>query len=335
MTRYTRILLLFNIQMRPLFRNFIIVGTFALMALFGLFVSLSAPYISSGDELVYLTGTLQAKEGTLPDAYMLQGYDYSVYLYPKIMSYWYEPLGYYAFKSIYLFALVLATGLSAYTLFRFLRLPWLPSLLLSVVLLIPRFSSGTEIFGILTFREAIGRQIALPLFLVGTAFLIRRMIEKKSLWPVFGIFGFGLFLHPVTVMLFSFISLVAITMTRLFQRVSALKVFREVIVSGAVFVLSGSYFFIDVFARLARGVADEGVSTDLYAQAIMFRNAWEFLPESLLFFRHMAIVSVFFVALIVIFYSIPALRLVRAKYLFPTAGRFWFGDQQSPFLRLF
>ena len=104
-------------------KNFIIVGTFLFIAALGLFVSLSAPYISSGDELVYLTGALQVRDGDLPDAYMLQGYDDGPYLYPKIMLWWYESLGYYVFKSIFLFVLVIATGLGAYALFRLLFPP--------------------------------------------------------------------------------------------------------------------------------------------------------------------------------------------------------------------
>ena len=150
--------------MKPIVKKIIIIGTFTLVAFLGLLVSFSAPYVASGDELVYLTGALQVKDGGLPDAYMLQGYDYNAYLYPKLISLWYELLGYEIFKTIYLFLLVIVTGISAYVMFRVMRLSWVPALLLSVVALMPRFSSGTEIFGVLTFHEAIGRQAALPLF---------------------------------------------------------------------------------------------------------------------------------------------------------------------------
>ncbi len=300
--------------MSYLFRNLILIGTFALVAGFGIFVSVMAPYISSGDELVYLTGTLQAREGNLPDAYMLQGYDYGIYLYPKVMSWWYESLGHFIFKSIYLSLLIFATGFSAYFLFRTLGLPWVPALLFAVITLFPRFSSGTEVFGILTFHEAIGRQAALPLFFIGTAFLVRRTIEKKSLWPIFGILGFCLFLHPVTVMLFSFISLIAVGVVRLFQCVPIIKIFREIIISGTVFVFSGLYFFIDVFKKLASGLASQGVPSDLYIQAITLRNTWEFPPESVFFFRHMIIISIFFVLLVIFYHRLPALRYLAREH---------------------
>jgi len=286
-----------------------------LVAALGFWVSYSAPYSPSSDELVYLTGTLQAKEGNLPDAYMLKGMDFGPYLYPQVMSAWYESFGYWAFKSLYLVTLIIATGLAAYAMYRLLGLQWVPALLLSVVALMPRFSSGQEIFGVLTFKEAIGRAGALPLFFIGTGFLIKRLKEGKSLWPIFGIFGLLLFLHPVTVMLFAFISLVAVAITRAFQRTSLWSIVRETFVSGITFILAGSYLFIEVFQRLGNGVADKGVSTVLYVQAIMFRNAWEFPIEALLWFRHIAIVSAFFIVALIIFYTLPALRSLRERYV--------------------
>lgn len=301
------------------FRNAIVLGTFALVALTGLLVSYTAPYIASSDELVYLTGALQAREHTLPDAYMLQGMDFGPYLYPRVLSAEYESLGYYTFKSIYLVVLIFATGLAAYAMFRLLGLAWIPSLLFSVVALMPRFASGQELFGILTFKEAIGRASALPLFFLGTGFLIKRLMEGKSLWPIFGVFGLLLFLHPVTVILFAFISLIAVAVMRTFQRASVGAILRDVIVSGLAFVLAGSYFFVQVLVRLAHGVASEGVSASLYVQAIVFRNAWEFPAGVMQWYPHMAIVSAFFIIVLAAYAVVPSVRSLRGKYPFPYA----------------
>lgn len=297
----------------------IVIAVFALVALFGLSVSYAAPYVASSDELVYLTGALQAKERNLPDAYMLQGMDFGPYLYPKILLAQYESLDHDTFKSIYLIILVTVTGLSAYAMFRLIGLSWTPSLLLSVVALMPRFASGQEIFGVLTFKEAIGRSGALPLFFLGTGFLIRRMTEGKSLWPLFGIFGLLLFLHPVTIMLFVFISLVAVAVTRAFQRTSVRTILQEAALSGAAFVLAGSYFFVEVLKRLAHGVTVNGVQTIQYVQAITFRNAWEFPAESLKWYPHMAIVSTLFVGMLVLCHTVPVLRSFRARFQIPQA----------------
>ena len=116
------------------------------------------------------------------------------------------------------------------------------------------------------------------------------MIERKSLCPIFGIFGIFIFLHPVTITLFAFISLIACAVTYALERTPWVKILRDIAISGVTFVLAGSYFFIEVFERLGRGIADEGVSSALYVQAIVFRNAWEFPEASLDWFRHMAIV---------------------------------------------
>lgn len=298
-------------------RSVVIVGIFTLIAGAGVLLSLSAPYSQDGDELTYLAGTLEERTGDLPDAYMLTGYEYSPYLYPYIMSRWYESLGHNAFKSIYLALLILSTGLSAYFTFRLLWLPWIPALALSVVMLLPRFASGMEVFGVLTFNEAQGRAAAVPLFFIATAYIIRRMVDQKSLWPVFGAIGLFAFLHPVTVMLFASIALLAVTSTELLRRVPVWKVLRDVALSGVAFVLGGSYFFIEVFERLARGLISDNSSSALYVSAVVDRVAWEFPAASVLWFRHMAIVSALFLALLVMFYTVPALRALRARYPLP------------------
>ena len=300
-------------------RNAIVVGVFVAIAIFGILLSRSAPYIPDGDEVVYLAGTEEVQKGDLPDAYMLQAFDQRPYLYPQIMSWWYEDLGYYDFKSIYLFLLVLAVGISAYAMFGMLGLPPAPALLFAVVAMLPRYSAGLEIFGVLTFKEAIGREMALPLFFLGSGFLLRRVAQKKSTWPLFAAFGLCVFLHPVTVMLFAFISLVALFVVRLFQKRGLRKALSEIVLSGIAFVVAGSYFFIEVLQRLGHGVADTGTSISAYVNGILLRNPWEFPPASTAWFTHMAIVSVFFVALLVAFYFLPALRFLRARYPAPHA----------------
>lgn len=287
------------------------------MALSGLTVSYLAPYAGpSSDEIVYMTGALQARDHNLPDAYMLHGDDYGPYLYPKVLLASYGTLGYDLFKSIYVVVLILVTGLSAYAMFRMLWLPWVPALLFSLVALMPRFAAGLEIFGAFTFRDAIGRQSALPLFFLATGFLVRRFVDKKSLWPVFGIIGLCVFLHPVTVMLFAFASLLALGIARIVERRALWRVVVEVLVCGITFVLGGAYLFVEVFARLFAGAA-VGASSSTYIQAVLLRNAWDFPQGSLLWWPHMAIVSALFVLVLLAFYALPRLRAVRLAYPMP------------------
>ncbi len=301
--------------MSVVYRNILVVGVFLSVALAGIALSLSAPYIQSDDEIVYLTGALQEKERNLPDAYMLQAYAYGPYLYPYILSEWYELLGHETFKTISVVVLVLLTGLGAYALFRTLGLPWVAALLFSVIVLMPRLSAGTEFFGILTFNEAIGRSFALPLFFFGSLFVIKRMMDKSPLWPVFGVFGLLMFLHPVTIMLFSAVCLIGVLGTRLIEKEPVVASLREAIVSGVVFVAAGSYFFVEVISRLLRSVGAETVSASAYVDAVLFRNAWEFPLETLSWYRHMGIVSLAFLIFLLAFFVLPQLRAIRARYV--------------------
>lgn len=282
-------------------------AAFALVALCGVALSASTPYIKSDDEQVYLIGALQAEEGTLPDPEMLEGYEYGPYLYPKVLAALYEPMGHFAFKATYLVLLIFATGLAAFAALRMIGLPWIPSLLASVVALMPRAAAGTELFGAFTFREAIGREAAMPLFWVATGLIIARISRGKALWPAFVLIGLFLFLHPVTVTLYAFLALFASGIAMLFMRVPVLRIVRELLFAGLAYVIAGFYFFVKVFERIApTGAAD--APQDKYVDAILFRNAWEFPAASFDWYLHMAIVSAPLLALLAAYLLWPRIR---------------------------
>jgi hypothetical protein len=298
----------------------IITLVFLACAVFGIIVGLSAPQMITGDEQVYLLGALQKQDGDLPDARMLTGYDYGPYLQPNILLAFYEPLGNEVFKSALLAFLSIATLTAGYFLFRTLGLAWVPSLALSVVALIPRIAAGTEFWGALSFREAIGRSVAVPFFLLSTAFLLRRVIARQATWPVFGLIGLFLFLHPVTTTLFAFVALIGVGITRLVQKTRFVSVVREVLISGLAFLGAGSYFFVDVVGHLSENIASAGVTSAAYVSAILFRNPWEFAPETFLVYRQMLLVSVFFLALIAFVYLVPRMREIRKRFHLASQG---------------
>ncbi|MBP9840717.1 MAG: hypothetical protein KBC68_03755 [Candidatus Pacebacteria bacterium] len=300
----------------------VVIGAFALFALIGIGWSLTTPYIKSIDEQVYLTGALQAREGTLADPDMLLGYEYWPYLYPEVLFAFYEPLGHGGFKSAYLFALIMGTGLASYAALRMLYLAWVPALLYSLVALMPRAAAGTELFGAFTFREAIGREAALPLFWLASAFMLRRIIDKRSLWPVFLFIGAGIFLHPVTVTLFALASLVASGVALLLRGMSWWRTLQELIIAGFAFMLAGSYFFGKVFERLAPSAAEGAVSSVAYVDAILYRNTWEFPTATLDWYVHMLIVSFVFLLVLLAYHFAPLLRRLRARYPFPHGRTF-------------
>lgn len=300
--------------MSPLLRISIVVGTFVVCAFVGVSIGLSAPQVTTDDELVYLVGALQLKDGDLPDARMLTGYDYGPYLAPKVLLAAYEPFGHEVFKSLLLTLIILATLTAAYFLFRTLRLPWIPSLALSVIALMPRVAAGTEFWGALSFREAIGRSVAVPFFLFSTAFLLRRLMNRQATWPAFGLVGFFLFLHPVTTTLFAFVALIGVGVTRLMQKTRVFATVGEVLISGIAFLAAGSYFFMDVVTHLSQNIASVGVTSAAYVSAILFRNPWEFAPETLLVYRQMLIVSLYFLACIAFVYLMPRMRKIRKQF---------------------
>ena len=288
----------------------------ALLAVAGAGVVLgqSAPQGTTDDELVYLTGALQMQDGDLPDARMLEGYDYGPYLQPKIMLAWYEAVGSETFKSLLLAFLVLATGLAGYALFRTLGLAWVPSLLLSIVALMPRVAAGTEFWGVLSFREAIGRSVAVPFFLAAAALLLYRVTHGKSAWPVFFLIGLLLFFHPVTTTLFAFVLLFGLGAVRLVQKAGIVRTLSSMFASGVAFLIGGAYFFVDVAGHLAGSASSAGASSAAYVAAILFRNAWEFAPETLLVYRHMLLVSLIFLVLLAAVYLLPQMRVVRRRF---------------------
>lgn len=289
-------------------KNLLVVATFVLVACVDLGISYSAPYIHSGDALVYLTGALQVQTGALPDAYMLQGMDFRPYYYPQLLLWGDQTVGYERFREIFLVVVVITTGLAAYAMFRLMLLPFVPALLMAVVAIMPRFASGLEIFGVFTLRDSIGRSSAYPLFFLATGFLVRRFMEGKSLWPIFGICGILVFLHPVTVMLFAAVSLVVLLVARLVETKRVLQSLGEVVLSGLIFMLGGAYFFVEVFTRLSRGIAAGGVDTTRYVEALLMRNQFDFPNASMDWYPHMAIVSGLFCVIIIATYTVPALR---------------------------
>lgn len=300
-------------------QNAIVVGVFLALAFFGVLLSFSAPYALDDDELVYLTGALQAREHTLPDAHMLQAYDYGPYVYPAAMFSVFDSLGYYPYKTILVFLLVLSTGIAGYALFRLLALPWIPALLLSLVAVMPRDAAGTETFGVLTFREATGRSLALPLFLLGSGFLIHRLVRGKSIWWLFGLFGLLIFLHPATILLFAPVAIFGILAVRFLQRTPFVKMVHEVALASVAFIVGGAYFFYVLVSRFSHTVSAQGVSAADFVQAVYFRNQFEFPAASLLWFRHMFVVSSLFIALLIAFYTIPRLKALLARYPLPHA----------------
>ena len=275
----------------------ILVGTFLLISAFGVLLGLSTPYSADGDEHVYLLSQL-SRDSDLPDSYMLQGINQDPYLYPRVFGALYDPVHHDMFKSISLIILLLSSGLAAFYMFSRLGLVFVPALIISVIALMPRFSIGLETFGIITFREAIGRSYALPLFFVASAFLIMRTARKKPLWPIFAFIGFFIFIHPITVVLFGLISLFTASMVMFMQRYNLTYIIKTITTSFVAFLTAGSYFFVEVLSRLSNSVEEGMVSIPQYVAAVMYRNTWEFPAASVDWLPHMFIVSVFFIVVI-------------------------------------
>lgn len=261
-----------------------------------LIISVAAPYVANDDELVYLLGAEYSHGVELPDVPMLRGYDYGPYLYPIIMHMVYEKLGFTTFKIGLLILLIFSTGWAAYFCFRLLLLPHVESIFLMLVGLLPRVATGTEFFGVLTFREAIGRSLAVPLFFVATAWIVHHVIHRKATWPTFLCIGIFSFLHPVTVLLFAAIMLVGVGCTYVWRDGPSWSGVTEVLRGGIAYLIGASYFLVEVVIRLYTSSTHVvPVNAGEYVEAVLFRNSWEFPQASMGWIMHLLIVSSFFI----------------------------------------
>lgn len=268
----------------------------SLFASIGVSISIAAPYVANDDEVVYLLGAELSHGLDLPDTDMLKGYDYGPYLYPVVMHMVYEHVGFVFFKVILLILLILSTGSAAYYCFRLLLLPHAEAMLLALVVLMPRLATGTEFFGVLTFKEAVGRSLAVPLFFFGSSWLMYRLLQRLSVWPVFLFIGVFSFLHPVTVLLFAVVMFIGMASVFVWREGLSWRLVGVCVSAGVAYLVGASYFLIEVVARLyTSSTKTLPVNTSEYVEAVLFRNSWEFPEASMGWLIHLLVVSIFFI----------------------------------------
>ena len=141
--------------------------------------SLSLPYIVNGDTYIVLLATKTEADINYPDRDILQKMDFRPYLYPDILEFFTERFSLQATTYILLFILVFCTGFSAYLALRMLDFSRTVSVAVSLVALFPRASIGSEIWGVFTYGEVLGRSFGLPVLWLLTAWFIKRKYENS------------------------------------------------------------------------------------------------------------------------------------------------------------
>ena len=259
--------------------------------------SLSLPYIVNGDTYIVLLATKTEADINYPDRDILQKMDFRPYLYPDILEFFTERFSLQATTYILLFILVFCTGFSAYLALRMLDFSRTVSVAVSLVALFPRASIGSEIWGVFTYGEVLGRSFGLPVLWLLTAWFIKRKYENKSLWPVFAVAGLTTYIHPVSIIFFSGI-LFLIQFYYLVTEKNYRQRLKDFALSIFAFSVSASFLLMKIVgstSQIATGNSGAvSVSGQEYAESVFSRNRWDFPPASTLWLRNILVVSFIF-----------------------------------------
>lgn len=276
------------------------------------------------DDEVDLIMSEEAKhDPTYLDRELVSTMGYDMYVYPKLV---------YALSRSYEiqdYALVLIGVSTALTVFgAYVALVWLgysPYIAMGVamVALFPRFAPA-DTFGALLVSVT-GRSFAIPIVWLITAWYIRRMEQKKLVWPVFLGIGLASYVHPVSMI--TFVVVLTLVHTTLLMRERAWRpLFYTFLQNSIAFMVGAAGLLYEIMHRtgtIATPVTDRIITSGEYLAAIRARAHYEFLETSTEWFRHEFIISfIFLVALAYVWYRIRTGSIARTsiEYLTTTVG---------------
>jgi len=279
-------------------KDFFVLLFFVLVSSVSVLYSLSLPYVVNGDTYIVLLATKTETDIGYPDRDILQKMDFRPYLYPDVLEFFNEHFSLQDTTYILLFILVLCTGFSAYAALRMLDFSRVVSVMVSLIALFPRASIGSEIWGVFTYGEVLGRTFGLPVLWLLSAWFIRRKYDKKTLWPVFFVGGLAVYIHPVSIIFFSGI-LFLIQLYYLVTEKKYTEGLKDFWLSILAFCASASFLLVKILSstsQISQGKSGAvSVSGAEYAEAILSRMRWNYPPTSTLWLRHVVIVSFLFI----------------------------------------
>lgn len=276
----------------------IVCGVFVVIALIATLYSLTLPPIVPDDEYTVLLGQRAGEDASYPDSELLAEYNYTTYLYPHIIGGLDSVVPMEKYRPILLFLFVFLVLLGAYAGLRLVRIPRAPAAVIAIIALIPRVSVGGTYFGVFTSLEVMGRTLALPAIWVLAGWHIRRLGDRRLTWPVLFAVGVAALLHPVSVLFFGMLLVITEFVVRIVRR-NGWRDVCTVFYGVLAFVVGASPVLAEVVIRSGRIAEKILVTSAEYRDAVLFRIPWEFSPESVLWLRPVALVSIIFVIFVI------------------------------------
>jgi hypothetical protein len=297
------VLSLKNIRLHP---HLLILVVAVVVASLCTWYSTKVVQVIDGDEIVLIESE-KVNDGVENyfNAEVVSAMGYTTYLYPKLVAWLAKLLPIPVYKKILLWFLVFTTLLASYYSLRLLNFTSLISLGVALVALAPRVAPVGEIFGILTQSETMGRSFAVPFFWLLSSWYIYRFQHGLRIEVVFFMLGLLTCVHPATMIMF-FVMSIMVHAVLLLVKTSFGNMFRNVFLCAGAYAAGASYVLFEIVQRATQVASiHDPVKTSEYLAALKYRIPWEYLPDSIMWFRHVVIVStVFFVSLAYAWYRI-------------------------------
>ncbi len=279
-------------------KEIFVVFFFLFVAFTAMIYSRSLLFFVHPDNYVSLLANKASANVNYPDRDMIMRMDFKPYLYTNALDFFSSRFSIPTYESIMLFLMVFLAGYGAFLALRLLGFSYLISIGTSMIFLMPRYGLGSSPFGVFTRSELLGRSFALPILWLLSAWFIKRKFERKSLWPIFAIAGLATYVHPVSMIFFSGL-LFLIFLSFILSDKNYREGLKDFGISIFCFCVASSFLLLKIFSTskyIGTVKSNSIVATGKdYADALLYRMAFDFPPGNLIWLRNTAIVSCLFI----------------------------------------
>lgn len=316
---FPKVRFLFNIYKKEIY----VVLLFIAVALVALFYSLSLPFTVHSDTYVTLLANKVASDPTYPDRALLLHLNFKPFLYTNLLAFLVKFFSLFTYKMILVFFTVFTTSYGTYLALRLLKFQRGVSVLVALVALLPHVIVTGAKFGVFTADDVMGSTFGLPVMWLLTAWFIRRIHDKKPLWPVLCVAGLSTYIHPPSLLFLSGVMFLLVIYSYLVNKEykKGLKDFSYSVLS---FVLTSSALLWSIFFTTKNmGLPNSGnltVTGKEYVSAVLYRIAFDFFPNNVAYAFQFLIMNLFFIAgVLYVFYLMRKRRIEKGEVMYSTA----------------
>jgi hypothetical protein len=289
------------------------------VGLVALLYSLTLPFTVHDDTYVTLLANKVALDPTWPDRTLLLHLDFKPYLYTNLLAFLVKFFSLFTYKMIIVFFAIFTTSYAAYLALRLLRFSRLVSIVTALVALMPRVEPAGGKFGAFPADDVMGATFALPAMWLLSAWLIRRIHDKKPLWPVLAVAGLCTYIHPSSLLFFSGILLLVAIYSYVINK-EYKKGLKDFFYSVLSFLLTSSALLSSVFFTM-RTMSLQSPSLVVtgkeYADAVFYRVSYDFFPSNVSYGFQFFIMNLFFLlAALYVFYIIRTKKIDKNGMLY-------------------